>query len=193
MAVDASKVLVGALDQETTGAVLDAPVGTALPTNVTGAINAAFKDSGYVDSDGLQLTTDFSTKDITEANGAAVRQLLESFNGETKYTELEMSERSLIRAFGSKSVTTTPATNSHGTQIKLAIGARLPEVRSWVFKIKDGTAKVLIVIPRGQAIPPSEMTFQASEPIKVPITLKCQRDAAGNSIYIYLDDGVVTK
>ena len=55
MAVDASKVLVGALDQATTGAVLDAPVGTPIPTDLNSALNAAFKDSGYISSDGITL------------------------------------------------------------------------------------------------------------------------------------------
>ena len=175
MAVDASKVFVGALDQKTTGAVLDAPIGTPLPVDITNAINAAFKDSGYVSSDGVSLTTDYSTKDITEANGAAVRHLLESFNGEVKYTELEMSERALRRAFGDEAVTVTPATTGHGTQIK------------------DGAVKIMIVLPHGQAIPPDEITFQSAEAIKLPITIKCEPDANNKSIYILMDDGVVSK
>lgn len=193
MAVDASKVLVGALDQATTGAVLDAPVGTALPTDLNSALNAAFKDSGYISSDGISMSTDYSTKDITEANGAAVRKLLEKFDGTIKYTELEMSERSATRAFGKESVTATAATTAHGNQLKIAIGARLPEVRSWVFKMKDGAAKMMIIVPRGQAIPPSDTNFQSSDAISLAIEMQCQPDAQGNSIYILTDDGVVTR
>ena len=193
MAVDASKVLVGALDQATTGAVLDAPVGTALPTDLNSALNAAFKDSGYISSDGISMSTDYSTKDITEANGASVRKLLEKFDGTIKYTELEMSERSATRAFGKESVTATAATNAHGNQLKIAIGARLPEARSWVFKMKDGAAKMMIIVPRGQAIPPSDTNFQSSDAISLAIEMQCQPDAQGNSIYILTDDGVVTR
>lgn len=193
MAVDASKVIVGALDQKTTGAVLDAPIGTPIPVDITSTINTAFKDSGYVSSDGVSLTTDYSTKDITEANGAAVRHLLESFNGEVKYTELEMSERALRRAFGDEAVTVTPAATAHGTQIKVAIGPVLPAARSWILKIKDGAVKIMIVLPRGQAIPPDEITFQSAEAIKLPITIKCEPDANNKSIYILMDDGVVSK
>ena len=171
MAVDASKVLVGALDQATTGAVLDAPVGTPIPTDLNSALNAAFKDSGYISSDGIALSTDYSTKDITEANGANVRQLLEKFDGTVKFTELEMSERAATRAFGKDAVTVTAATSTRGTQMKIAIGARLPEVREWVFKLKDG----------------------AAEAVTLPVELKCQPDAQGNSIYILTDDGVVTR
>lgn len=193
MAVDASKVLVGALDQATTGAILDAPVGTPIPTDLNAALNAAFKDSGYISSDGIALSTDYSTKDITEANGANVRQLLEKFDGTVKFTELEMSERAATRAFGKDAVTVTAATSTRGTQMKIAIGARLPEVREWVFKLKDGAAKMMIIVPRGQAIPPSEMNFQSAEAVTLPVELKCQPDAQGNSIYILTDDGVVTR
>ena len=191
MAVDASKVLVGALDQATTGAVLDAPVGTPIPTDLNAALNAAFKDSGYISSDGISMSTDYSTKDITEANGASVRKLLEKFDGTIKYTELEMSERSATRAFGKESVTATAATTTHGNQLKIAIGARLPEVRSWV--LKDGAAKMMIIVPRGQAIPPSDTNFQSSDAISLAIEMQCQPDAQGNSIYILTDDGVVTR
>ena len=178
MAVDASKVLVGALDQATTGAVLDAPVGTPIPTDLNAALNAAFKDSGYISSDGIALSTDYSTKDITEANGANVRQLLEKFDGTVKFTELEMSERAATRAFGKDAVTVTAATSTRGTQMKIAIG---------------GAVKMMIIVPRGQAIPPSEMNFQSAEAVTLPVELKCQPDAQGNSIYILTDDGVVTR
>src|SRR5678816_38799 len=46
------------------GKVLVAPTGTALPTNATMTINAAFKDLGYVDEDGVSLTPGVELTDI---------------------------------------------------------------------------------------------------------------------------------
>ena len=80
MPVNTKQVYVGTPDQLTTGAVLHAPVGTKLPTltdfnpsQVT--INEAFKDGGYVSSDGVTLTPDMSTSDINDWSGALIRRV----------------------------------------------------------------------------------------------------------------------
>lgn len=46
------------------GNVYTAPIGTALPTNATGALNAAFKSLGYIDEDGVQITPEVDLTDI---------------------------------------------------------------------------------------------------------------------------------
>ena len=56
MAVDAKKIFIGLPDQATTGAILTAPVGTALPTSAVDTLNVAFKDSGYVTEDGVNVS-----------------------------------------------------------------------------------------------------------------------------------------
>ena len=59
MANDATKVSVGkpAVD----GAVFSAPIGTALPTSTSAALNAAFANLGYVSEDG-----------VTNSNGLSI-------------------------------------------------------------------------------------------------------------------------
>ncbi len=46
------------------GKVKVAPVGTPLPTNATMTTNAAFKDLGYIDEDGVSLTPGVELTDI---------------------------------------------------------------------------------------------------------------------------------
>lgn len=46
------------------GNVYVAPIGTALPTNATMALNAAFKSLGYIDEDGVSLTPGVELTDI---------------------------------------------------------------------------------------------------------------------------------
>lgn len=191
--LDVSKVLVGAPDQTTTGAILDAPVGTKLPQSASDALDEAFKSSGYVSEDGLALTTDRSTNDIKDWSKKVIRKLLDSFDSTIKWSELQMSYEALCHAFGAENVTKTSATTEHGEQVKVAINGNLPESRSWAFKMKDGLARILIVVPVGQVTSIDEIDFVASDGTKLPITLSCYPDSAGNSIYIYTDDGVVTK
>lgn len=190
MPIDVSKVLVGAPDQKTTGAVLDAPVGTKLPTSATEELDKAFTSSGYISEDGLALKTDRSTNDIKDWSGNVVRKLLASFDGTLTWSELEMSYESLCHAFGADAVTKKAATTTSGAQVTLAINSAMPPMRSWVYRMKDGDARILIVVPKGQVTSVDEIDFVSSDAVKLPITLSCYPDESGNSIYIYVDDGV---
>lgn len=190
MAVNASNVLVGAPDQLVTGAICDAPLGTALPTHALDKINEAFEDSGYISSDGVSLSLKTSTETITDWSAASIRQLLKEFTGTIKWTELEVSKKSLERAFGVGAVKTQAATKEHGEQLSVSISAQIPAPRSWVFKIKDGNKKILIVVPNGQATISDDISFVASDAATIGIELNCAPDAHGQNIYIYTDNGV---
>lgn len=192
MAVDASKVIVGTPDQKTTGAIMSAPLGTPLPSNIADELDTKFTtgDSGYVSSDGLTLTPDISTSDINDWSGALVRRVLESFAGSLAWKYIQTSEAELKNAFGSAAVTVTAAANDqHGTQIKVSIRAQLPERKSWIFAMKDGDARIMIVAPDAQVTSMDDIAFTATDPISWPITLSCYPDADGNSLYLLLDDG----
>ncbi len=190
MPVDNKKVLIGRPDQAVTGAILSAPVGTALPTDARSALDAAFRDSGYVSKDGVKLSPDYSTTEITDWSGAVVRRVLESFDGTISWQHIQFDADSMRNAFGDENVVVTPATATHGEQIALKLGSHLPEPRSWVLKMKDGDNLVRIVVPNGQVTDVDEMEFSATAAIPLPVTLSCYPDASGESIYIYTDDGV---
>lgn len=190
MAVDATQVLVGAPDQVGTGAILSAPLGTTTPTDARTALDGAFEGSGYVNQDGVMLTPEYSTTDIVDWSGQMVRRILESFTGTIAWTHIQWDEQSLINAFGDDHVAVTPANGVHGEQIKVSLGAHLPEAKAWVFKMKDGANLIRIVVPNGQITSVSEMAFNKSNAIPIPVELTCYDDGTGNSIYIVTDDGV---
>lgn len=189
MAVNSQQILVGTPDQLTTGAILSAPIGTTLPTSAVDTLGAAFKDCGYISSDGLQLTPSISTADINDWSGALVRRIIQTFDGTLTWQHLETNEASLGNAFGAENVTATAATSGHGNQLAAQLGAHLPAARSWVFKIKDGDTRALIVVPNGQITNVDAVTFSASDAVKWAVTLSAYADASGQNIYIYTDDG----
>lgn len=194
--VNARDVRIGTPDQLTTGAVMFAPLGTELPdnTDITKdgiSVASAFEAAGYVSSDGLTLTPDYSTSDITEWGGALVRRILESFSGTLSWTMIETNERSLKVAFGAQNVTATAASAEHGAQLAVAIGAQLPDPASWVFKMKDGDARIMIVVPNGQVTTIEEVTFSATDAIGWGVELSTYADENGKCIYIYTDDGLL--
>lgn len=191
MGLDVSKVLTGAPDQKTTGAILDAPLGSKLPTDATTALDKAFTSSGYISEDGLSLSTDRSTNDVKEWGGSNVRKFLESFDATLSWSELQMSYEALCHAFGAAQVIKTPKDTSHGERIEVQISGELPEARSWVFQLKDGNNRVRIVVPNGQITSVDEIAFTANDAVKLPLTLTTYPDASGKNIYIYTDDGLV--
>lgn len=193
MPLNANDVYIGLPDQtSTTGAILCAPVGTALPTKATDTIGSGFQSSGYVSEDGLSVAPSWSTTDIKDWSGASVRKILDSFDGEISWTIIQLDYEGACQAFGSNNVTKTAATSSSGTQLKIKLGTTLPEERAYVFKIKDGKKKVLICVPRGQISGIDAISFNKSNAVGVPVKLATLADADGNCIYIYTDDGVFT-
>jgi len=190
MAVDSNNVFVGVPDQATTGAILSAPYGTALPTTVVATPNVAFVDSGYVDEDGVTLTPDKSTTSIKDWSRAEIRRVLDEFTAEIAWVHLELSEEALNNYFGEDNVTVTAPTVSTGTRIEAVLNsADLPE-KSWIFNVKDGDKRIRIVVPRGQVSSQGEIKFVANDAVKLPVTLACLPDASGNSVYLYTDDGI---
>ena len=95
-------------------------------------------------------------------------------------------------AFGKDHVTSNAATDSHGNQLKVELGAHLPESRSWVFLMKDGDARIVILVPEGQVTEVAEVIFAANAAIGWQVTLSTYPDSNGQSIYILTDDGVVS-
>lgn len=193
MALDATRVLVGTADQtNATGAIFSAPLGTTVPTSAVDTLDAAFTDSGYVSQDGLSFSPTISTSDVSEWNGSLVRRIKESFDGTLSWSHLETSEQSLKNTFGDAAVTVTAATTTHGKQLAVAINGELPAAKAWVFKLKDGNNRMLIVVPNGQVTTIEDVDFTSSDAIMWGVQLSCYPDANGNSLYVYTDDGVTT-
>ena len=190
-------VRVGAPDQKVTGAIKHAPLGTAIPTlaDITKAavtLNQAFEGDEYVSQDGLTLAPSMSTTEIKDWSGATVRKVLESFDGTLSWTMISTNEGALSIAFGTDHVTSEVATATHGAQVQAALGAYLPEEQTWVFLMKDGDARIVIVVPDGQITEVGEVTFASNAAVGWQVTLSCYPDTDGNCIYIMTDDGVVT-
>ena len=192
-----SDVRVGAPDQLTTGAIKHAPLGTTLPSlsSITPSavtLESAFTGDEYVSEAGLTLTPSYSTVDINDWSGSTVRKVLETFDGTLSWTMISTNAGALGVAFGASHVTTSAATASHGNQTKTELGAHLPEAQSWVFLMKDGNARIVILVPNGQVTEVGAVTFAANAAVGWNVTLSCYPDSNGESIYILTDDGVVT-
>jgi len=195
MALDAKKVYVGTAEQSaTTGAVLSGDVMTTIPTDIEAALTAisGFTSSGYVSSDGATLTTELSTNDLQEWNGAVVRKLMESFTGTITVNLIQADYDGWCQLLGAENVDRIAATTTHGEQLHVKLGAHLAAPKAWALKMKDGDSRMLVLVPNGQVVSNLEMTFSASEAIRLPLEISCNDDGTGESIHIYTDDGILS-
>lgn len=195
--MDNKTIFVAQPDQSTTGMVLDAPLGTALPTGFDdeGTINidSAFTGSGYVSEDGVSLSPSWETTALKDMSGATVRTMLDEFTGEITFSLMNLLDaKSAQQVFGEDNVVYTPTTDAsqkRGNLLNISIGATLPPERSWIFKMKDGNAKVVIVVPKGQITALDSVEFNKSNSANLSVTLTCTPDSKNKSIYIYCNDG----
>lgn len=67
-----------------------APSGTALPTDSSTPLAAAFKLLGYLSEDGLTNTTDTDTTEIKDANGTTVMKVITSYTESYQFALLEV-------------------------------------------------------------------------------------------------------
>ena len=195
MGINANKVFVGLPEQSsTTGALSYGPVITNIPETFDDAVTAisAFTSSGYISEDGATLTYDRSTTDIIEWAKAKVRRVLDSADATIETTLIQLDAAGAKQAFGDDHVDVTAATTAHSEQLHIAIGAHVDEPRAWALRIKDGDMRLIALVPSGQVTSGVEITFTATDPISLPITISGNDDGNGDYIHIYVDDGQKT-
>lgn len=102
-----------------------APAGTALPTDSTTALPAAFKLLGYLSEDGLNITTDTDTTEVKDANGQTVMKVISSYAESYQFAMLEV-----LRAESAKLRYNTDAVT--GTDKSMTIKHQMPSDEDFV-------------------------------------------------------------
>lgn len=192
MANDTKNVVAGR--PLSTGGVLRGPLGTALPTDVTTAPGVAFKALGYVSEDGLTETVERSTDKIRAWGGDTVKVVQTEYGVTYSFTLIEATREDVLKAvYGEGNVTTTPATSSAGALSTVVLNSETLEHAAWIFEIKDGDARIRIVVPDGQVTEIGEVTYADGEAVGYEVTVEAFRDEAINGQAIkYITNGVTS-
>jgi len=191
MPVNANNVFVGAPDQSVTGAILSGATTDVPAAEFIDDVDlAGLTDSGYVSEDGVTITPEDTTESIKDWSGAEIRRILTEFTGTISWTHLELSAGAARNYFGDDNVDIAAATSTTGTQMRMSLGKNELETKRWVFKVKDGDRRVLVVVPKGQVVSRGEIPLTATGAITLPVELATYPDEDGQNIYIYTDDGV---
>lgn len=178
---DTKNVTVG--KPATGGAIRCAPVGTKLPTSTDTALDAAFKNLGYVSEDGVTNSNSPETETQKAWGGDTVITLQKSKEDTFKFKLIESLDVEVLKAvYGGGNVTGTL-----DTEIIVKANNSESEERSWIIDmiLKSGTKK-RIVIPTATISELGDIIYKDEEAIGYEVTLSAVPDTDGNSHYEYM-------
>jgi hypothetical protein len=149
------------------GAVYVAPAGTAVPTDGTTALAAAFSNLGYVHEDGLVNGTETDTESVMAWGGQKVLEEQTNFSENFTFSLIETNVDTLKLYYGDDKVTEADGA------ITIQASAAPLEEKVVVFEIAMTGGRVKrIVVPRAKIADRSgEITYVDGEPIAYPINL----------------------
>jgi hypothetical protein len=159
MALDSTKVAVAV-----TGAVSIAPLGSTAPTDATTALAAAYKDVGYISTDGVVETRDRSTSNIVAwQNSDVVRMVVTEASIQVQFTMIETNPVSLAAFYGSAFDLVTGS-------VKIKPGATGGRQALNVDYV-DGADFVRLFIPISELMSVDDVTFaNGGDPIGYTVT-----------------------
>lgn len=178
---DASNVSVG--KPKVSGAIFRAPLSATLPTDVNAALDAAFKDLGYVSEDGVTNSNSPSSQNIKAWGGTIVYSYQEEKPDTFKLKLIESLNPDVTKAvYGSDNVS---GTLDEGMAIKA--NAQEAEEGSWIIDelLRNNTMK-RIVIPDGKVTEVGDIVYVDNDVIGYDLTISCLPDKDGNTHYEYV-------
>lgn len=165
------------------GSIYSAPIGTALPTDATTALNAAFKCLGYVSDDGVQNSDDRKTTDIKSWGGDIVNSVQTEKTDTFKYTLIEALNVDVLKEiYGDSNVTggldTGITVKSNSTELDEHVIVIEMVLRNNVLK--------RIVLPSAKVTDVGEIKYKDGDNVGYETTVTCFPDDNSNTHYEYI-------
>ena len=143
-----------------TGMFYHAPAGTALPTHPGETLATAWKEVGNVSADGITLATDKSTESLRNWANVIKRVIMTEHTETIQSPIMDTTEEALKTVVGAENVTTTAATQEHGSLVNVNLSAgNLPAEEAFLWVMKDGDAMICIGCSKGQVMAVENVSF----------------------------------
>lgn len=165
--LDSSEVVIGA-----NGNVYTAPFGTALPTNIATALNAAFVEHGYVSEDGVTFRDDKEVEDIEAWQSFyPVRKVVSSKTSGVEFVLRQFNPDNAALAFGGGSVDVASGVATYTPPLPGEL-AEISTVVEWV----DGDSTFRLVVPKGLVTGEVESNLVRTAAADLPIAIEATPD-----------------
>lgn len=169
MTQDASEVVIGA-----NGLVATAPFGTALPTDVSTVLNAAFVEHGFVSEDGVTFRDDKEIEGVPAWQSFYdIRKVIAAKTSGVEYVLRQFNPDNCELAFGGGEVDVTGGVAIYTPPIPGEIDDR-SQVVEWV----DGDATFRLVLPKGMVTGEVESNLVRTAATDLPIAFEATPEGA---------------
>lgn len=164
------------------GYFFSAPSTATAPTDITTALPSDFVNLGYISEDGITESIETDSESMVDMNGDTVYTSSSSRTETITLTLIEVKEAALKEIYGQSMVTTS------SSLITVKHGAHDNPARIYVLELvlRDGR-RWRQVVPAGQVTEVGEMTLASGEMAGREITITCNVDATGVSVYDYIE------
>jgi hypothetical protein len=184
---------VAAPSPKVTGGVLQAPLGTTLPTDATSSLDHAFVTLGRVSDAGVDRDEARPNTDVNDWGGNLIAILQDKYGITLRFRLLQLMNADVqSAAHGAANVTVTPATSTSGTEIAAKMNANLLDYGSWVIDAYYQKMSMRLVVPYGRITLVGPLKWVHKELAMYDLTLRPFPDQFNNHAYEYWNDGTPT-
>ena len=144
-----------------TGMFFHAPADTALPTDPTATLDAAWTHVGDVSDAGITLELSKSTTNLRNWANAVKRVIMTEHSETIQAPIMDTTEESLKTVVGADNV----SVSNNVITVNLSAG-NLPPEEAFLWVMKDGDDMMMIGCSRGQVSSVDNVTFAPGDPIR---------------------------
>lgn len=170
------------------GAVFIAPIGTEAPTDATTPLNEAFKLLGYISEDGVTITEERDSENITAWGGDTVYTTQTSYTETFAFTPIEVNPVVARSQYGDDNVSVTAGkmTVKHNS-------SEIPEKMLVIETVPNSSTVDRFFVPRAKLTEKGDQTLNDSDPMGRESTYTAMPDSDGNTAYEFISNAAFTE
>lgn len=165
-----------------------APYGTTLPTDNTTQLDAAFRNIGYINEDGVTFTDESDSESIPDMNGDSIVTTSGAITKTFTFFAAEVKADTLKLQYGDENV--TDASGTVTVHDKGPNNGQYSVV--FEFRLKDGR-KERCVVPSATVSELGDLVYNYSELVGREITMAASLDATLGDYYVRYIDSTETE